>query len=80
MFMDLDGFKAINDAYGHDVGDKLLIAVTERLLHLLKGQFTLARIGGDEFVLLAEGKARTMRHRWRIRWCARSIARSTSTL
>ncbi|MCK6874172.1 putative bifunctional diguanylate cyclase/phosphodiesterase [Enterobacter roggenkampii] len=56
MFMDLDGFKAINDAYGHDVGDKLLIAVTERLLHLLKGQFTLARIGGDEFVLLAEGE------------------------
>lgn len=54
MFMDLDGFKAINDAYGHDVGDKLLIAVTERLLHLLKGQFTLAR--GDEFVLLAEGE------------------------
>ena len=56
MFMDLDGFKAINDAYGHDVGDKLLIAVTERLLHLLKGQFTLARIGGDEFALLAEGE------------------------
>lgn len=54
MFMDLDGFKAVNDAYGHDVGDKLLIAVTERLHQLLKGQFTLARIGGDEFVLLAE--------------------------
>ena len=56
MFMDLDGFKAINDAYGHDVGDKLLVAVTQRLLLLLKGQFTLARIGGDEFVLLAEGE------------------------
>lgn len=55
MFMDLDGFKTVNDAYGHDVGDKLLIAVTERLLLLLKGQYTLARIGGDEFVLLAEG-------------------------
>ncbi|MDR9889735.1 EAL domain-containing protein [Pseudenterobacter timonensis] len=54
MFMDLDGFKAVNDAYGHDVGDKLLIAVTERLHPPLKGQFTLARIGGDEFVLLAE--------------------------
>ncbi|MEX9251508.1 putative bifunctional diguanylate cyclase/phosphodiesterase [Pseudenterobacter timonensis] len=54
MFMDLDGFKAVNDAYGHDVGDKLLIAVTERLHQPLKGQFTLARIGGDEFVLLAE--------------------------
>ncbi len=56
MFMDLDGFKAVNDAYGHDVGDRLLVAVTQRLLLLLKGQFTLARIGGDEFVLLAEGE------------------------
>lgn len=54
MFMDLDGFKAINDAYGHDIGDRLLIAVTERLKELLKGQYTLARIGGDEFVLLVE--------------------------
>lgn len=54
MFMDLDGFKTVNDAYGHDVGDKLLVAVTQRLLQPLKGQYTLARIGGDEFVLLAE--------------------------
>ncbi|MGU3414845.1 putative bifunctional diguanylate cyclase/phosphodiesterase [Enterobacteriaceae bacterium C34A] len=54
MFMDLDGFKAVNDAFGHDVGDKLLVAVTERLQQQLSGQFTLARIGGDEFVLLAE--------------------------
>ncbi|EOU9530349.1 putative bifunctional diguanylate cyclase/phosphodiesterase [Cronobacter dublinensis] len=54
MFMDLDGFKAVNDAYGHNTGDRLLVAVTERLRELLKGQFTLARIGGDEFVLLAE--------------------------
>lgn len=54
MFMDLDGFKAVNDAFGHDVGDKLLMAVTERLQQPLSGQFTLARIGGDEFVLLAE--------------------------
>jgi len=57
MFMDLDGFKTVNDAYGHDVGDQLLIAVTERLLQPLKGQYTLARIGGDEFVLLAEVNA-----------------------
>ncbi|QGU17019.1 EAL domain-containing protein [Leclercia sp. 119287] len=54
LFMDLDGFKAVNDAYGHDTGDKLLVAVTERLKQPLKGQYTLARIGGDEFVLLAE--------------------------
>ncbi|EHM49614.1 putative bifunctional diguanylate cyclase/phosphodiesterase [Yokenella regensburgei] len=54
LFMDLDGFKAVNDAFGHDVGDKLLVAVTERLHQPLKGQYTLARIGGDEFVLIAE--------------------------
>ncbi len=57
MFMDLDGFKAVNDAYGHDTGDRLLVAVTERLQKPLKGQYTLARIGGDEFVLLAEVSA-----------------------
>lgn len=57
MFMDLDGFKTVNDAWGHDVGDKLLISVTDRLTQQLKGQYTLARIGGDEFVLLVEVSA-----------------------
>ena len=56
MFMDLDGFKNVNDGYGHDIGDKLLIDVTARLHAILQGQYTLARIGGDEFVLLAESK------------------------
>ncbi|WES70572.1 bifunctional diguanylate cyclase/phosphodiesterase [Superficieibacter sp. HKU1] len=56
MFMDLDGFKNVNDGYGHDIGDKLLIDVTARLHTILNGQYTLARIGGDEFVLLAESK------------------------
>ncbi len=54
MFMDLDGFKAVNDAFGHHVGDNLLIAVTERMTGMMKGHYTLARMGGDEFVLLIE--------------------------
>lgn len=54
MFMDLDGFKAVNDAYGHHLGDQLLISVTERLRACVCPQDTLARLGGDEFVLLAD--------------------------
>lgn len=54
MYMDLDGFKAVNDTWGHHVGDRLLIAVAERLRHALDQQTLLARLGGDEFVLLYE--------------------------
>ncbi|QPK63895.1 EAL domain-containing protein [Methylomonas sp. LL1] len=51
-YLDLDGFKPVNDQYGHDVGDQLLIEVSHRIKGCLRAGDTIARLGGDEFMLL----------------------------
>ena len=51
-FVDLDGFKEVNDTLGHEVGDRLLIAVSTHIQEVLRADDTLARLGGDEFVIL----------------------------
>ncbi|HUP07002.1 MAG TPA: bifunctional diguanylate cyclase/phosphodiesterase [Caldimonas sp.] len=52
LFIDLDGFKPVNDTYGHSVGDKVLAQVGQRLKALSRGKDVVARVGGDEFLLL----------------------------
>ena len=52
MFLDLDGFKQVNDDFGHDVGDQLLIKVAHRLKDFVRVEDCVSRIGGDEFVIM----------------------------
>ncbi|MCD8475509.1 MAG: GGDEF domain-containing protein [Shewanella fodinae] len=57
LMLDLDNFKMLNDTHGHSVGDRLLVEVAKRIQQMLPKQDTLARIGGDEFMILLEGLA-----------------------
>lgn len=54
FYLDLDGFKRINDAYGHQVGDLVLVEIARRIRDVLPARDTIARVGGDEFVLLVD--------------------------
>jgi diguanylate cyclase (GGDEF)-like protein len=55
LYVDLDDFKNVNDSLGHDVGDRLLVAVAERMSQALREVDTIGRMGGDEFVVLIDG-------------------------
>lgn len=59
-YLDLDNFKPINDKYGHEIGDFVLKTIAQRLQNTLRKEDTLARIGGDEFILLLRGAAHTI--------------------
>ncbi|MDD2700386.1 MAG: EAL domain-containing protein [Sideroxydans sp.] len=58
-YLDLDGFKPINDSYGHETGDMVLVEITRRIKQVIREDDTVARLGGDEFVVLLVGLTRT---------------------
>ncbi|MBT4888109.1 MAG: diguanylate cyclase [Rhodospirillales bacterium] len=74
LFLDLDGFKAINDGFGHEVGDGVLITVSERLVHTVRKVDMVSRFGGDEFVILLEN----VKNKKQVEVVAKKILKSLS--
>ncbi len=60
LIMDVDNFKYVNDIYGHEYGDKILINISKRIHYLIQAHMKLYRIGGDEFAIIIEGKTALM--------------------
>lgn len=58
IYLDLDGFKGVNDRFGHETGDQLLRAASERIRHAVRQTDTIARLGGDEFAVMLHGTSR----------------------
>ena len=79
LFIDLDGFKEVNDVHGHDVGDELLISVAARLRREVRDGDTVARFGGDEFVVLCEDLVRIDAAEPLARRLADAVAQPVST-
>ncbi len=71
MFIDIDNFKLVNDVFGHSFGDRVLIAVAERLRNAVRGDDMVARLSGDEFVVVASDMAGRDTARWAERLTAR---------
>lgn len=74
-YLDLDGFKAVNDGFGHPVGDLLLCQVAKRLREVVRSGDTVSRLGGDEFLIIQVG----VEHRSEAELLARRIIRELST-
>jgi diguanylate cyclase (GGDEF)-like protein len=74
IYLDLDGFKAINDTHGHDTGDRLLNLVATRITHAMRAEDLISRLGGDEFGCLVSGVS----HRDRLQQIAATLFEAIS--